>query len=148
MEAKGGNGRDAVAERKRTPSITLTAPDGATRDTFVADASGEPSAQRVSPGDATVPVHGAATVIGALGESAVFGTSLHGYTLFHMLNGGPGEAELSLTWLGDRGPELARMFTNRVGGTEIFRDQFKGAKVVVTNLSETSDVRVRAILTP
>jgi hypothetical protein len=38
---------------------------------------------------------------------------------------------------------LTILFTNRHRGTEIFRDQFHGAKVAITNLSETSRVQIR-----
>ena len=43
---------------------------------------------------------------------------------------------------------LTILFTNRHRGTEIFRDQFHGAKVAITNLSETSRVQIRVTLCP
>jgi hypothetical protein len=145
MDAKIENGGDqSTAERRRLSAGSVAEPEVRTK------AENE---VRAPSGDAREPAvstdhRPSGVVIPPMGESAVFGTSHRGYTLFHMVNLGEGDAEVHLTWLGPRAPQVVQMFTNKKSGFEIYREQFEGAKVAITNLSPDSHVRIRVTLCP
>jgi len=156
MDAKLENGRDEAPPERKRAGISLSAPDVKAPEAKArgAEGGGSPAARspEVEAPDAeaaaanrTYSVH-----IPPMGESAVVGTALRGYTLIHMTNlsDGDSEADVTLTWMGKNGPEIAQMFTNRPMGFEYYRDLFWGAKVAITNLSTHSTVRIRVTLCP
>jgi hypothetical protein len=97
---------------------------------------------------AATPSPAAGKQIAAKGGNWVFATSVEGYTQFDITNLGPNRvAVVYITWISPEGsPQEVRIVVKQIGGTQVYRNLFRGNEANLTNQSSGAKVEVSSFV--